>query len=68
MNMATESQVTTITGTHHYASRLHAAIRAKGTAALVGLDPRLDWLPPDVLTHARDLHDDPIARDRKSVV
>lgn len=46
----------------HYTSRLHAAIKAKGTPALVGLDPRLDQLPPDVLANARDLHDDPIAQ------
>ena len=46
----------------HYATRLHAAIKAKGTPALVGLDPRLDQLPPDVLAHARELHDDPVAQ------
>jgi orotidine-5'-phosphate decarboxylase len=50
------------TNSMHFASRLHAAVTAKGTAALVGLDPRLDWLPPDVLANARDLHDDPIAQ------
>jgi orotidine-5'-phosphate decarboxylase len=48
--------------TFHYATRLHAAIQAKGTPALVGLDPRLDQLPPDVLAHARELHDDPVAQ------
>ena len=47
---------------HHYATRLHAAIRAKGTPVLVGLDPRLDQLPPDVLAHARELHDDPVSQ------
>ena len=63
MDSVTANSVATMTtGTFHFASRLHAAVRAKGTAALVGLDPRLDWLPPDVLTHARDLHDDPTAR------
>jgi orotidine-5'-phosphate decarboxylase len=46
---------------NHYTTRLHEAIKAKGTSALVGLDPRLDLLPPDVLAHARELHDDPIA-------
>lgn len=45
----------------HYTTRLHAAIKAKGTPVLVGLDPRLDQLPPDVLSHARELHDDPFA-------
>lgn len=46
----------------HFTTRLHAAIKAKGTPALVGLDPRLDQLPQDVLQSARDLHDDPIAQ------
>lgn len=45
----------------HFAARLNAAVRSKGTAALVGLDPRLDWLPPDVLAHSRELHSDPAA-------
>ncbi|WP_397571720.1 orotidine-5'-phosphate decarboxylase [Schlesneria sp. T3-172] len=45
----------------HYATRLHEAIKAKKTPALVGLDPRLNQLPPDVLAHARELHDDPVA-------
>ncbi len=46
----------------HYATRLHAAVKAKRTPALVGLDPRLDWLPPDVLANARELHADPTAQ------
>ena len=46
----------------HYATRLHAAIKSKRTPALVGLDPRLDWLPPDVLAHARELHSDATAQ------
>lgn len=37
----------------HFANRLHDAIRSKGTAALVGLDPRLDWIPPPILAQAR---------------
>jgi len=41
--------------------RLHTAIRRKRTPALVGLDPRLDWLPDDVLRRARDEHSDPQA-------
>ena len=45
----------------HYATRLHSAIQEKGTPALVGLDPRFDQLPPDVIAHARELHDDPAA-------
>lgn len=48
--------------TTHYATRLHAAIQAKKTPALVGLDPRLDQLPPDVLAHSRELYDDPGAQ------
>ncbi len=32
----------------HYADRLHAAIRAKGTPALVGLDPRFEQLPAEM--------------------
>lgn len=39
----------------HYATRLHDAIRRKGTAALVGLDPRLDLLPPQIVQKARSL-------------
>ena len=31
----------------HFADRLTAAIRAKGTPAVVGLDPRLEWLPEE---------------------
>ena len=38
---------------HHYIDRLNAAVIAKKTPALVGLDPRLDWLPEDVLASAR---------------
>jgi orotidine-5'-phosphate decarboxylase len=44
-----------------FANRLHAAVRQKQTAALVGLDPRLDWLPDDVLASARRQVDDPSA-------
>lgn len=35
-----------------YSQRLHQAIRAKRTPALVGIDPRFDWLPPDVVAAA----------------
>ena len=45
---------------HHYADRLHAAIRAKGTPALVGIDPRLDKLPAPV----RDAATGPTELDR----
>jgi orotidine-5'-phosphate decarboxylase len=45
----------------HYATRLHAAIQQKATSALVGLDPRFDWLPPDVVAAARKRLDDPQA-------
>ena len=37
----------------HYTDRLNSAIRTKRTPALVGLDPRLDWLPEDILAAAR---------------
>jgi orotidine-5'-phosphate decarboxylase len=36
----------------HFADRLHDAIRRKNTTALVGLDPRLDWIPPAILEKA----------------
>lgn len=38
----------------HYAERLHAAVRNKGTPALVGLDPRFDLLPEDVVGSAQE--------------
>ncbi len=47
---------------HHFATRLNAAIQSKGTSVLVGLDPRLDQLPPDVIASAKELYDDPIAQ------
>ena len=37
---------------HYFADRLHAAIRAKGTPALVGIDPRLKSLPAPILDAA----------------
>ncbi|MED5401060.1 MAG: orotidine-5'-phosphate decarboxylase [Planctomycetota bacterium] len=39
--------------TIHYADRLDDAIRRKGTPALVGIDPRLDLLPAEVLERAQ---------------
>jgi orotidine-5'-phosphate decarboxylase len=39
----------------HYADRLHAAIRAKGTPALVGLDPRFEQLPAEIRDRALQL-------------
>ncbi len=42
----------------NFSTRLHAAVRAKGTSALVGLDPRFDWLPADVVDAARSRLDD----------
>jgi len=41
-----------------YIERLNAAIRAKQTPALVGLDPRFDQLPEDVLERARQASTD----------
>lgn len=37
----------------HYIERLHAAVRRTRTAALVGLDPRFDQLPPNVIAAAK---------------
>ncbi|QDT17588.1 orotidine-5'-phosphate decarboxylase [Alienimonas californiensis] len=45
---------------HHFSDRLHAAIRAKGTPALVGIDPRLKSLPAPV----RDAATGPTELDR----
>lgn len=42
----------------HFADRLHSAIVNRQTPALVGLDPRLDQLPGEVLAAARSRHDD----------
>ncbi|MGC1273305.1 MAG: orotidine-5'-phosphate decarboxylase [Planctomycetaceae bacterium] len=39
----------------HYATRLHDAVRRTKTAALVGIDPRLDLLPPSIVEQARSL-------------
>lgn len=41
-----------------YIQRLNAAIRAKQTPALVGLDPRFELLPEDVLERARQASTD----------
>src|SRR5438874_9730825 len=41
----------------HFADRLAAAVRAKGTALCVGLDPRVESLPKVL----RDRHDYPAA-------
>lgn len=39
-----------------YATRLHEAVRRTGTPALVGIDPRFDWLPDDVREAASRRH------------
>ena len=39
---------------NHYTDRLNAAVQAKQTPALVGLDPRLDQLPESILERAKD--------------
>lgn len=41
-----------------YIERLNAAIRLKQTPALVGLDPRMDQLPADILERARQASPD----------
>ena len=44
-----------------FSSRLHAAIRRAQTPIVVGLDPRFDWLPPDVIQGAQSRHADAVA-------
>lgn len=44
-----------------YPQRLHELVRAKGTPALVGLDPRLDQLPESIVTAARERESDETA-------
>ena len=39
-----------------YITRLHTAIRTKHTAALVGIDPRWDQLPAEIVDAARQRH------------
>ena len=39
----------------HYAARLHDAVRTRKTPALVGLDPRFELLPPQIVEKARSL-------------
>src|SRR5207248_10090849 len=34
---------------HHFADRLIAAVRSKGNPVLVGLDPRAEFLPPQLV-------------------
>jgi len=41
---------------HHFSDRLNAAIRSKKTPALVGLDPRFDWLPEEIVSAAEAKH------------
>jgi len=45
-----------------FSTRLDAAVKLRRTPALVGLDPRLDWLPPEILDRARENHADPLAQ------
>jgi orotidine-5'-phosphate decarboxylase len=44
-----------------YPTRLHSAIRQKGTPALVGLDPRWQLLPEAIRTGAEARSNDPLA-------
>ncbi len=48
----------TIRGMATYIERLNAAIQTKRTPALVGLDPRMDQLPADILARARQASPD----------
>ncbi|MFO1092058.1 MAG: orotidine-5'-phosphate decarboxylase [Planctomycetaceae bacterium] len=47
---------------HNYAERLHAAVRAKRTPALVGLDPRWEELPAECRERHRGGERDPSLR------
>ena len=46
----------------HYIARLYAAQRKKGNAVVVGLDPRFDQLPPDVLAAVDQSYPDQATR------
>tara|TARA_R110002020_G_scaffold364385_1_gene576742 strand:+ start:664 stop:1614 length:951 start_codon:yes stop_codon:yes gene_type:complete len=43
-----------------FADRLHQAISSKGTPALVGLDPRFDQLPAEIIKRAQANASDPL--------
>ena len=45
-----------MTSAGHFADRLCAAIERKGNAVVVGLDPRLESLPEDLLTACQQAH------------
>ena len=45
-----------MTSTEHFADRLSEAIERKGNAVVVGLDPRLESLPEDLLTVCRAMY------------
>ncbi len=42
-----------------FADKLADAVRRKNSALVVGLDPRLDMLPTEILAAARQAHPDP---------
>lgn len=42
-----------------YATRLHDAVRRRGNAVCVGLDPRFEQLPPEIVTKAKSAAGDP---------
>lgn len=44
-----------------FATRLHAAIQKKNTPALVGLDPRWESLPPQIIKNAHASETNPVA-------
>lgn len=52
--VAASVRADTIHRMKHYTDRLNAAVQAKRTPALVGLDPRLNQLPNVIVTAARD--------------
>jgi orotidine-5'-phosphate decarboxylase len=48
--------------TTSFAQRLNDAVRRTRTPALVGIDPRYDWLPAEIRTRAESLPTDPHAQ------
>ncbi len=42
---------------HNFSDRLNHAIQTKKTPALVGLDPRFDWLPEEIIKSAESRHE-----------
>jgi orotidine-5'-phosphate decarboxylase len=52
----------------HFADRLNAAVKAKGSAICVGLDPRLEQVPMFIKEKHADLHKDPMTIAAESIL